>query len=299
MEIRQLRSFRTVARLLSFKKAAERLNYAQSSISAQIQALEDDLGVRLFDRLGRNKILLTDAGQSLLHYADKIIALEEETRSEINGAKEPRGTLTIRVPESMCVHVFPAVIRTFRAQYPRVQLNLTTCAHEGLQNDLRKGITDLAFLLTESVQAADLEVEVLGFEPVIMVASPVHHLAKKKKVKTDDLAKETILLSRVDCSYRKSFENILDETGIRNDTPLIFHSVAALKQCVAEGVGISILPEVAARKDLSAGTLIRLNWEEGAIEVGVLMIWYKEKWLSPTLKAFMDATRKELRKIYR
>ena len=85
MEIRLLKTFLTVAGLLSFNKAAERLNYAQSSISAQIQALETQLGVRLFDRLGR-RILLTEAGEQLIPYAEKIIDLADETQAEIGGA---------------------------------------------------------------------------------------------------------------------------------------------------------------------------------------------------------------------
>lgn len=98
MEIRQLRSFQTVANLLSFNKAADRLNYAQFSISAQIQALEEELGVQLFDRLGR-RVRLTEAGTQLLEYANKILDLVNESHSEMAGAKEPLGSLTIRIPE--------------------------------------------------------------------------------------------------------------------------------------------------------------------------------------------------------
>jgi len=97
MEIRQLRSFQSVANLLSFNKAADRLNYAQSSISAQIQALEEELGLQLFDRLGR-RVLLTEAGSQLLKYANKILDLVDESHSEMTAAKEPRGSLTIRIP---------------------------------------------------------------------------------------------------------------------------------------------------------------------------------------------------------
>ena len=82
MEIRQLRSFINVARLLSFNRAARKMHYAQSSVSAQIHALEEELGVKLFDRLGKT-IILTEAGERLVQYAEKITALEEETRSEL------------------------------------------------------------------------------------------------------------------------------------------------------------------------------------------------------------------------
>ena len=86
MEIRHLKTFLGVAKALSFNKAAEHLNYAQSSVSAQIQALEEELGVQLFDRLGR-RILLTEAGIRLLDYAEKILQLVDETRAELADGK--------------------------------------------------------------------------------------------------------------------------------------------------------------------------------------------------------------------
>lgn len=295
MEIRQLRTFQAVARMLSFNRAAERLHYAQSSISAQIQALEEELEVKLFDRLGR-RILLTEAGERLLQYAGKILDLADETRAEVVRSKEPEGALTMRVPESFCVHRLPPVVKQFRSRFPKVRLSFITCAVENLQKDLRKGITDLAFLLTDSIQAADLEAEALGFEHIMLVASPGHPLAAKPEIQTRDLEGETILLSKADCSYRRSFEQILDQGNVRTGTTLEFNSVEAIKQCVMEGVGITILPEIAVAREIAYGKLTALTWGEGEMEVALLMIWYKERWLSPTLNTFMDMTREILKK---
>lgn len=295
MEIRQLRTFQTVAVLLSFHRAADKLHYAQSSVSAQIQSLETELGVQLFDRLGR-RILLTEAGERLLQYANKILDLAEETRAEVTDAKEPQGSLTIRIPETFGVFRLPPVIKRFKSSFPKVRLSFSTCAHEGLARDLRKGVTDLAFLLTESIQETDLEAEVMGFESIKIVSSPSHPLAEKAIVKTQDLEGETILLSKVDCSYRRSFQQILDKKKVRADTMLEFNSVAVIKQCVMEGVGITILPEVSITQDIAEGSLAALAWEEEKLEVATLMIWYKDKWLSPTLSAFMEMTREVLKK---
>ncbi len=297
MEIRQLRTFQAVAQMLSFNRAAERLHYAQSSISAQIQALEEELEVKLFDRLGR-RILLTEAGERLLQYAGKILDLADETRAEVVRSKEPEGALTIRVPESFCVHRLPPVVKQFRSRFPKVRLSFITCAVENLQKDLRKGITDLAFLLTESIQAADLEAEALGFEHIMLVASPGHPLAAKPEIQTRDLEGETILLSKVDCSYRRSFQQILDQQNVRTGTTLEFNSVEAIKQCVMEGVGITILPEIAVAREIAQGRLAALTWGEGEMEVALLMIWYRERWRSPSLEAFMAMTREVLKANY-
>lgn len=287
MEIRQLKTFCTVATLLSFSRAAQQLNYAQSSISAQIQSLEEDLGVKLFDRLGK-RILLTEAGGHLLRYANKILDLAEESRAAISGDNEPQGSLTIRIPETFGVQYLPPVLKLFGSKFPKVKLSFTTCAHEGLADDLRKGITDLAFLLTDSVQAADLEVKRIGFESIQIVAGPDHPLASKKRLHTEDFQGETLLLSKVDCSYRKIFQAILAEKNIHPKRVVEFNSIAVLKQCVMEGFGITILPEMGITEDISQGRLTVLPWEHGPLDVALLMIWYKDRWVSPTLKAFMD-----------
>jgi DNA-binding transcriptional LysR family regulator len=292
VEIRQLRSFLTVARLLSFNKAADRLNYAQSSISAQIQGLEAELDVQLFDRLGR-RVQLTETGAQLLHYANKILDLVDEAHSEIVGDKEPQGALTIRIPETFGVHRLPQVIKEFLALFPRVRLSFITCAVEGLEKDLRKGLIDLAFLLADSVKTVDLLVETLGFESVVLVGSPTHPLASKKAIRTRDLAGEMILLSKVDCSYRRIFEQVLDQQTVPV-SKVETYSVEVIKRSVMEGVGLTVLPEIAVAEEVAQGTLVVLPWDEAAIEVATLMIWYRDKWLSPSLRAFMAVTRRLL-----
>jgi DNA-binding transcriptional LysR family regulator len=227
----------------------------------------------------------------LLGYADRILNLADETRAEITEAKEPRGSLTIRIPESIAIYRLAPVLKQFRCMYPKVRLTLTTCSHEGLQQDLRKGLTDLAFLLTDSIQAADIHVEVLGFEDIVMIAHPDHPLASKRVVRNKDLEGQAVLLSNVDCSYRRVFEALLDEKKVRVDKAIVFHSIAALKACLMEGYGLTLLPEVAVKEEILSKKLVRLKWEENKLETANLMIWYKERWLSPTLQAFMEITR--------
>jgi len=297
VEIRQLRTFQTVAKFLSFNRAAQELHYAQSSISAQIQGLEEELGVQLFDRLGR-RVLLTEAGMRLLQYAEKILDLAEETPTGVAGARELRGSLTVKVPETLSVHRLPPVIARFRSMYPKVRLRFVSCTHDGLQKDLRKGITDLAFLLAESIRASDLEVEALGIEPLVLVAHPGHPLAARKEIRARDLEGETIPLSTVDCSYRKGLELVLGEEKVRYEAALEYNSVEAVKRCVMSGVGVTVLPEISVAEEVSRGLLKVLPWADEGLEAAALMIWYKERWVSPTLAAFMEVTREVLREAY-
>lgn len=293
MELRDLKTFVAVATLLSFHRAGEALHAAQSTVSARIAAIEEDLGVRLFERLGR-RVALTEAGNRLLDYARKIIDLEDEARAWVSGEAEARGSLTVRVPESLCAWRMGDVIRRFRERFPNVRLSFTTCAQEGLDRDLRRGVTDLAFLLADSVQAGDLAVEALGVERLVLVAGPGHRLASRSAVGPEDLRGETLVLSKADCSYRRMFEGLLAERGVTTAAGVEFSSAAALRGCVTGGVGVSILPAPAVRLDVAAGRLVVLPWADGDLETAALMIRHKNKWLSPPLAAFMDLARRGL-----
>lgn len=99
----------------------------------------------------------------------------------------------------------------------------------------------------------------------------------------------------MDCSYRRLFEKILEEEGVPLEATRTFHSVGFLKQCVIAGAGITILPEVSVLEEIRKRKLTRLAWEEGKLEVAVLMIWCGTRWLSPTLNAFMEIARRTLR----
>ncbi|MBI5522271.1 MAG: LysR family transcriptional regulator [Desulfarculus sp.] len=293
MELRSLKTFRMVAALLSFQRAARALNYAQSTVSAQVRALEEELGVPLFERLGR-AILLTEAGERLLPYAEKLLALAEESKAEVASGLPAQGMLTIRVPETLAIHRLPAVLAWFRRRWPGVGLSLVTCAHDSLAGDLAKGLTDLAFLLAESIVAPDLKVEALAYEQLTLVAPPGHPLAALASCPLAALEGQDLLLTRTDCSYRKLLRQALAQEGVRPGAILELNSTEAIKRCVAAGLGLSVLPRVAVEDELRRGRLAALNLEQGDMEVAVLMVWHKDKWLSPGLRAFMEAARQGL-----
>jgi len=293
MELRDLRTFLAVARRLSFHRAGEEVHAAQSTVSARIAALEAELGVRLFERLGR-RVALTQSGERLLDYAGKMVDLEDETRALMSGESELRGRLTVRVPESLCAWRMGPLIRSFRERFPFVGLSFAACTNEGLEKDLRQGVTDLAFLMADSVRGADLHVELLGVERLALVAAPAHPLAGRKRLGPKDLQGETLVLSKADCSYRRMLEGLLDEAGVTRAAGVEFSSAAALRGCVLGGLGVSILPWVAVADDIAAGRLVVLDWAEGELETAVLMIRHRDKWLSPPLAAFMELVRAEL-----
>ncbi|MEM7534054.1 MAG: LysR family transcriptional regulator [Chloroflexota bacterium] len=294
MELRQLQTFREAARSLSFTRAATTLNYAQSSVSAQIQALEEEFGVALFDRLGR-RIILTDAGNRLLTYSEKILALSEEAKMAVTDDNTPSGTLTIGAPESLCTYRLPAVVECFRKRFPKVDIIFKPAwTGEDWQAFLSEGEADVAVILQAPCKSRALNVEVLRHEPILCSTNPTHRLLGQPVVSLEDFRAETVLLTEAGCRYRMAFERTLHRHAVTPAQVVELHSVEAIKQCAIIGMGVAVLPEVAIANELAQGRLSRLNVEPIEFNQYTQLVWHKDKWLSPALRAFMDVTRELL-----
>jgi DNA-binding transcriptional LysR family regulator len=304
VELRQVETFRVVAQELSFSRAAAKLGYVQSSVSAQVSTLERELGVPLFDRLGR-KIALTNAGEVMFAYSGKLLALAEQTREAVvdvgAGSGEVTGSLTVSSPETLLTYRLPKLLTLFHERHPKVRLSVRPSAIGRLVGSARKAIeegkVDVAFVLDEPLgeraQSADLAVETLVAEEVSVVAPTSHALASSSAVLAHDLRGETVLLPEAPesgCAYRGQFERQLGSAGVVPPKKMEFQSIEAVKQCVAAGMGISVLPSVAVDAELKAGTLAALRWSE-PFEVLTQMSWHEARWMSPALRAFLEAAR--------
>ncbi len=303
MDLRQLATFRVVAQMLSFHRAAAQLNYVQSSVSAQIQTLEEELGVKLFDRLGK-RVVLTEVGQQLLQYAEKILTLTEEARTAIMAGDGPKGILTISAPETLWTYRLPALLKRFRERFPHVQLQFRHFPSKELLQRVLDGSIDVAFVLDEPLQSTAIVVEPLVPEPLLVIAAPDSPLARLPEIAPLDLDGQQLLLTEAGCSYRNLFYRALSSDGIHANTVLEFASVEAIKQCVMVDLGVAVLPTVVVEKEIAQGQLVALPWKQSGsspaaarFSEGIVtqMLWHKDKWLSPSLQAFLNLTREMLK----
>lgn len=294
MELRQLTTFRMIAQTASFSRTASALSYAQSTVSAQIQALEEELGVSLFDRLGKT-VVLTDAGQTLLGYAEKILDLADEAHLAVSSGEELTGNIVVSAAETLCAYRLPAVIREFRARHPQVQVTLRMNHGDTLEQDLREGVMDVAFVMAESFQSTNLLVRAVIPETLLILAPPSHPLAGAKSVTFSDLQNEALILTENTCLYRRMFLRALRTAGVQPATIMEFHSVEAIKQSVMVGLGLALLPYIATKSEIAQGKLVPLNWAGRDFEVITQMVWHKDKWLSPALQAFLGVVEEVLK----
>lgn len=289
LDLQLLKTFLAVAAGLSFRQAAETLHYAPSTVTAQIKALEEDLGVPLFDRLGR-QVLLTEHGQRLLHHARRMMDLEAETRRVLLDG-EASVELAVRISESLGIHCLPWILPRFRARFPAARLTLTTHSQQGLVRDLRHGATDLALLLGEPFSAAGLRVEVLHREHLAVIVPPESPLALRRGVRPADLDGAPLILTRHVWSARRLIEQALLEAHVGTEGLVECSSVEIVKQCVMAGQGISVVPGFTVREEARQGRLALLPWAGGPLVAPVLLVRHEERWLSPAAAAFSDLLR--------
>jgi DNA-binding transcriptional LysR family regulator len=300
VELRQVETFRAVAEELSFSRAAHRLGYVQSSVSAQVAALEKDLGAPLFDRLGR-KIALTDAGRVMLRYSSRLLDLTEEAREAVAdagvGSGEVTGTLTVSAPETLLTYRLPRLLALFHERHPKVRLSVRPSAVGRLVGSMRRSVEEggvnVAFVLDGPVEVSGLSVEPLLEESVSVIVPAAHALASSTMAASRDLSGETVLLPEAPesgCAYRGQFERQLGAASVVPAEKMEFQSIEAVKQCVAAGMGVSVMPSVAVSAELEDGKLAALRWQE-PFEVLTQMVWHEERWQSPALRAFLETAR--------
>ncbi|MDL1163767.1 HTH-type transcriptional regulator GltR [Paenibacillus sp. GM2FR] len=295
MELRQLNTFRTVASTLNFSRAAEVLNYVPSNVTMQMKALEDELGVRLFDRLGK-QLVLTTAGKRFLTHIEGVLNQLDEARSVVHDNENLSGTLTISANEVLCAYRLPAVFRLFRSRYPGVRLIFRSVPNQELKQTLFEGTSDVVFMLDEPIRASTLAVEPLLEETFRLFAAPDHPLSKRTVLQLDDFHGEVFLTNEKGCPYRTMFDRSFEKEGIDSITYLEFQSAEAIKQCAITGIGIAFLPEIVAGAEVERGELVALPWQIPDLHVYTQMLWHKDKWLSPIILSFIEAAREVIAK---
>ncbi|MCD7035948.1 LysR family transcriptional regulator [Metabacillus sp. GX 13764] len=290
MDHKQLVTFRTAAETLNFTKTAHILNFAQSSVTAQIKSLEEELGKPLFERLGK-RLTLAEAGKEFIIYANKMISLQEEAKNAISGNEEPAGTLVIGAQESQCTYRLPPILKEFKRQYPNVKLIFKPAHSDELAREqLMKGMLDAAFIMDVTKPEDALKITPLIQEKIKLVAAPEHPLAGKAEVRPQDLQQETLLLTETGCSYRTLLENSCTEANVYLLNKFEFVSIEAIKQCVIAGLGIAALPVMVVEEDIRHGNMAELNWVHSIPPIFTHLAWHKDKWMTPPLKGFIDLT---------
>lgn len=293
MEFRQLYSFCTVANTASFTRAAEILGYAQSSITTQIQQLEEELSTKLFERRGKH-VTLTGDGECFLTFVRQILQLSVAAREAISGPSPPKGSITIGAPECLCTTHLPALLQAYRKRNPQVKIVLKTGACNNFRNWMKTHLIDIAFFLHRPTTYHELITKTLRVEPMVVASGAGHSLIEKGTVAPVDLQGETLIVAERSNGYSMIWENMLSKAGAYPETVLELSSVTAMKQCAICGLGITLLPKVAIAQELKTGKLVDLHWTGEDFGIVTQIAYHKNKWLSPAIASFLSLTKELL-----
>lgn len=281
MEMTYLHTFRAVVKWGSYTRAAEELGYAQSSVTAQMQKLEEAYGAVLFERFGRS-MRLTIAGETLLPYADQIVKLFAESKESVSG--KPSGTMTIGTANTLAAYFLPPYLQAYKRAYPDINITLNP-EEPSIAESIRNGDLDFGFLFDVPGDDPEIERLLLREELLSIVTPPGHRLAGREYVTAADLDKETLILTEENCTYRNMLLNAMKAQGISYRIAYEFANMEAIKQCVAYGLGIALMPYIAVADEAARGQVSAVRFTPPGRPFYTQLIYAKKKWLP---KAFTD-----------
>lgn len=288
MELKRLHTFLVLSKLKNFTKTAEYLHYAQSNVTTQIQQLESELGVKLFERLGKN-ISLTPEGEEFIAYANQILYLTDDLKHKFAN-KNDHGRITIGASESICIYRLPEIIKAYQTEHPNVELYLNVLDSTDFIPLLANNEIDISFTLDLPIYNSSINTALMIDETICAFSIPEHPLAQKAEVTIEDFLNIPLILTGQNCCYRKMFEKDLLNASITPKIVLETSSLQVIKQTVLSGLGICVLPQLSVQKELDNNELVKLNYATN-YKLASQVIYHKNKCISQNLKDFIDTVR--------
>lgn len=296
MEIRNLTTFVRIAEVRNFSKVAEELGYSQSAVTMQIKQLEEELNVRVFERIGK-RVKLTAAGERLLPYALEI--LESVNKAE-HIAEDPgkiEGKLRIGTSESYVTSVLPDIMTEFNEKYPSVEVTTRVAFVSDLVDMLKRNDIDILNFLDVRLNFPEWVKVCEKPERILFVASSASPLAKEKNITFERLLKEPMYLTEKGVSYRYAMEQLLAEKGYELHPVWEVGNTDVITRILLKGKGVSFLPEYVVRDYIKKGRLVALDTECPEITMYSQLVYHKNKHVTPQMRAFTEVLAEYLKKI--
>ena len=287
MELRNLITFIHVAELGSFTRAAEALDYSQSTVSFQIKQLEDELGCLLFERINHT-ITLTERGHELVSYAHKIRALTDDFREGMTKEEACSGHIHIVTPDSVCEEMISAHYSDFHRKYPGISIRFSTGDTSDMLNMIDHNEADVIITLDRRQYHKDYVIAGEEKLPMHFVAASTSKYAGIRDLSIVDIIEEPFVLTEYGQGYRRVFDRELAKKSLEITPVLEIGRTDIITSVLAENDMISYLPDFVTEPLIASGKLCYLDVCDLNIDVWKQLIYHKNKWMSKSLKAFID-----------
>lgn len=294
MEVKNLYTLKTILEEGSFQNAAVKLGYTQSTITFQIRQLEEELGVVLFEKIGR-RMVLSQAGENLIPYIDETLLAFERLQNVGKDLYEMTGTLNIILSETLLCYKLDQVISEFHLLAPKVQLKLRSLSCYATKQAIIDGSADLGICYDEEDIDERLCVHSLGYVTLLLVTSSKHVnlLGNNQAFTLENITIPTSFITdEPNGIFRKLFEKYIKDRHIHLDSTIELWSTSTIKSLVKSGLGVSFLPSFVVEEELSNGTFIALPHYIPYEKTRAVYLYHKNKYISKPMEVFIELLEK-------
>jgi DNA-binding transcriptional LysR family regulator len=262
----------------------------------QLKALEKSVKVPLYDR-SHGQIVLTEAGELLLTYAETILRAEEEAEKELATLRGAlRGRLRIGTNVTGGMYVVPEMIREYRAAYPEIEVSLAIETSPRIADSIIHGTVDVG-LIGGPVDTSRFEMERVGGDELLLIASPSHRLASMPAIPLDALGTESLILPAIGSRSRWTLESRLREAGLSVHVGLTMNGTEEVKKAVEANLGVGFVSRYSISRELTDGTLVTVDIPGFRILRYFELFWAKGHPIPPLATPFLDIARRHLSKL--
>lgn len=287
MEFRELSTFLQVAKLQSFSKAAKVLGYSQAAVTIQIKQLEQELGVHLFDRIGK-QTSLTHQGSVFYDHAASIIRDIAQAKDAVSHPQKLNGHLCIGTIESICASLFPSLLTEYHKLHPEVNISIRTDSPDQLLEQINGNQLDLVYFMDKRVYDVKWEKVLEEPEEIVFAATADHPLAQRSEpLSLDDVLSYPMVVTEKNASYRLILEQYLAAMGKSLQPYLEIGNTDFILQFLKQNTGITFLPRFTVEKAVSEGYLRILSVKKFSIRTWRQILYHKDKWVTREMAEFI------------
>ena len=291
MDIRNIQTFIQVAEIKSFTKAANEMNYVQSTVTMQIQQLERELGFPLFDRIGKS-VSLTAYGEEFLAYAYELVHIMHKVSNLSNNHPDMRGTLRVGVVESLMFSEMVDILPRYKEAYKNIDIKIKVGQTTELLQLLKQNLLDTVYISTGLNTDQDLCCYYKCKRKLVFVSSPEYAMAKKEKISIDELFENNFIVTEhTGVCYSKLKSLAAQNNAILKDF-IEIDSVTAVVELLRRGMGLAFLPDYSVEKHLQRGELVKLNVEVEPQIYYSQVLCHRSRWVSPFMESFVEEIKK-------
>jgi len=286
MDFYQLSYFKKVAETKSISRAAEELLLTQPAVSKQMRGLEEELGEKLFDRIGK-KVYLTKTGQLLFGHVEKILRSVEEAKTAVRDMSgECAGELVIGTSDHISLHRLPGILKAYITAFPKVDLKLRCHRSETILDMVGKNLVDLG-VITLPRLSANLISRVVWKDSMSLVFPKGHPLAALKTIRLKDIAQHGMILPEAGTTTRKNIDASFFRKKLIPNVTMEVAYIETIKGLVKVGLGISILPYKAVEQEVKSGALLTAGVQDADFSRDLGVVYLKDKFLSRPVVEFL------------